>query len=93
MTKAPVTVRLSKESQLALKKLAERDGSTVSNLINQAVEQYLASQGQGTSESNHDTLLTVEDVEGMIPVIKALGRPMSIRIFLQLVQVRRNNDV
>ena len=87
--KQPVTVRLDNETLLRLKEMA-KEGPIVSYLINQAVKMFL--DGTAPPIQKRDTeqpAVVVEEVEAVIPVLKALGKPVSVDLFFELIETQQ----
>lgn len=93
MVKPQVTIRLPGEILAGLRVLAKKKRTSVSALVEGAVNQLLASQsegGSGTNSSEMDPSLTVEDVERLLAVLKAFGRPMSLTLVLNVIREGRD---
>ena len=87
--KQPVTVRLDNEALLRLKEMA-KEGPTFSYLINQAVKMFLDGTAQPIQKQNTERpTVVVEEVEALIPVLKALGKPISVDLFFELIETQQ----
>ena len=87
--KQPVTVRLDNETHHRLKEMA-KGGGTVSYLINQAVKMLL--DGVASPIHKHNTerpAIVAEEVEAVIPVLKALGKPVHVDLFFELIETQQ----
>ena len=84
--KIPITVRVARETQTRLKARA-KNGLTVSNLVNQAVEAFLSGK-ESTFEEGRPPV-TAEEIEQLLPVLKALDKPVHIGLFLELLDTQQ----
>jgi hypothetical protein len=84
--KEPVTVRISTVIRNRLKQLA-KDGTTMSYLINQAIEQFL--DGKPVTDIDGRPAILVEEVEAVIPVLKAIGKPVHVDLFFELIETQQ----
>ena len=87
--KQPVTVRLDNEMLHRLKEMA-KGGNTVSFLINQAAKVLL--DGVASPIRKYDTerpAIVVEEIEAVIPVLKALGKPVHVDLFFELIETQQ----
>ena len=87
-SKQPVTIRLDPNTIKRLKTLAV-NGTSVSLLINTAVRAWL---GEGHSFAlNHEDrpAITAEEIEAVLPVLKALGKPVHVGLFFELIETQQ----
>ena len=84
--KVPVTFRLEPDKLDRLKDIAREREVTVSSLISKAVEQVFITQGQMVLLE--ETFLTEEQLKLFLPVIAAIGKPISVSLFLSILQAQ-----
>ena len=89
--KKVVSVRVKNESLEKLEEMALQQGNgvTVSPLINCAVELFLSEKD--LFEGN-GIFLQQSDLTDMLPVMEAIGEPVSLKLFLDIIDAKKDKD-
>jgi len=91
--KKPVTCRFSQETITRLQEHAAATKQTPSAIINKAVAKYFErlSQNETSPKDAHENSfhITAEDLLRLIPVLESIGKPAPLNLFLQLVELQR----
>jgi predicted DNA-binding protein len=84
--KVPLTIRTHPASLERLKNLAQAQKKTVSSLVDEAIETLIAGQ---SGVSDNDFLITKEDIEQFLRVLDAIGKPVSLSLFLKIMSIQK----
>ncbi len=87
--KLPITVRVTPENRTGLDRLAEQESRKVSSLVDQAVEEFLVRRLGVQFLLKSILELDSTDVERAVPVMKAVGAPIPLQVFVDLIEVQR----
>ena len=80
-----LSVSLPKETHARLVTLADKSQS-IANLVRQAIREFLI---RNDVEIEDRAALTAEEVEAVIPVLKAIGHPIHVDLFLELIETQQ----
>ncbi len=78
--KVPMTVRVEKERLEKLQTLADSQDTTVTALVDSAIDVIL---------STSSVMLTKDEIAAFLPVAEAIGKPIPIALLLQIIRAQR----
>lgn len=91
--KLPLTIRVEPTSRAGLDELARSTNRTMSSLIDQAVQEFLVRQSieghLSPDDMNTGLCLDTMDIERMHAVMQAIGVPIPLKIFLEIIETQR----
>lgn len=88
--KKPTTIRLNSQNLKFLQAAAEKDGRTVSALIDTAVDEYVKRQTNGIDqESGEELCIEHDDMSRLMTVLETMKRPCPISLFVQILKLQR----
>ena len=80
-----LTVRTNPEHIKRLKELAKEQKTTVSALVDKAIEQLLG----GKLDMSGDVTISKEDLEKLCRVVDAIGKPVPLKLLLTINEVQK----
>lgn len=87
-----LTVRVKPANRAGLDQLAEREDRKVSSLVDEAVGDFLARR-LGTQISAQGAFsLDSADIERIAPIVKAIGAPISLQVFTDIIEAQRTSS-
>ena len=87
--KQSVCFRISSTNRTGLEQLVKESGSTLSSLADMAIEEFLADR-IGLAVSNQVPFsLNSADIDRVAPVVKAIGKSVSLKLFVSIVEEQR----
>jgi predicted transcriptional regulator len=84
--KVPLTIRTRPENMKRLRSLATAQETSVSALVEGAIDAFLSEQ----PVTNGEVSFTKEDIERFLPVIEAIGKPVPLSLFLEIVSTQKS---
>ncbi|KND49261.1 MAG: hypothetical protein AB203_02600 [Parcubacteria bacterium C7867-008] len=90
--KRQLTVRLKPANRAGLDQLAERGNGNISALVDQAVEEFLARRSGTPIAAQGPFALDSADIERIAPVVKAIGAPISLQVFTDIIEAQRTQS-
>ncbi len=81
--KVPLTVRVEPTRLEQLRTLAESQDTTVSALVDSAIDTILGTHGESA------VLITKDDIAAFLPVAEAIGKPVPVALFLNIIRTQR----
>ena len=87
--KTPLSIRVTPANRTGLQTLADKENRKISPLINQAIEEFLARRLGTEVSSNGPLSMDSADIERIAPVVKAIGAPISLQVFTDIIQAQR----
>lgn len=81
-----ISVRVNPEIHKRLEEMAV-DGISMSYLVKQAIEQFL--DGKPANDIESRSVILAEEVEAVIPVLKAIGKPVHVDLFFELIETQQ----
>ncbi len=90
--KKPLSVRLKPANRAGLDELARRGNRKISALVDQAVEEFLARRLGTQISAQGPFALDSADIERIAPVVKAIGAPISLQVFTDIIEAQRTSS-
>jgi len=89
--KQPVTVRLPPTAMEKLRTLGAESECTVSALINTAIEEFLE-RNWDKDATVKQVELTFDELQRAVPVVGALGIPVSLAFLLEIIAMQKAKE-
>ncbi len=87
--KKVLSARIKPANRAGLDVLAQGESGKISSFVDMAIEEFLARRLGNEFSPKSIFSLDSEDIERITPVVKAIGAPISLEVFISIVGAQR----